>query len=517
MAGPDSAAAIGPEFKTLLTAQEAFPELERLFLSAKSEIVLCFRIFDPWTSLRSPEAKAIGTTWFDLLVHCLERGVRVSITVSDFDPMVWADGHQSAWATVRALVAAGEASGRPDLLDAQTSMHPARLGLLPRLVLWPRTYMELRKTVTRVNKRPPAARAKFVSETPYLRQHLRLKDEVLTARLWPVPVLYPATHHQKLAVFDGQQLYIGGLDLDERRYDTPSHQQEAAETWHDFQVSLSGPAARDALEHLHSFKAVTHGDDPPKLTSLLRTISQRRKQDRFAMSPKPRVNEIVEAHMQNASNAQTLIYMESQYFRDRQFARHLAQQAQSKPALRMILILPAAPEDVAFASDPGSDARYGEYLQAKSVAIIREAYGERLLIGAPAQPRAVKQRGRGTLYGAPLIYLHAKVSIFDDTSAIVSSANLNGRSLRWDTEAGVRLTDPAKVQAIRQACFEHWLGAQSEKAYFQTATAQPLWAKRAYSNAQVPPADRQGFVLPYASRPAKRFGRNLPGIPEEMV
>ncbi|WP_297340472.1 phospholipase D-like domain-containing protein [Pseudophaeobacter sp.] len=396
-------------------------------------------------------------------------------------------------------------------------MHPARVGLLPCLTLWPRTYQELRKTVARVNRLSSAKHERFLEETSFLRRHLQVKDGAVRARIWPIPRLIPATHHQKLAVFDGQQLYIGGLDLNDRRYDTPEHHQDAAETWHDLQVSLSAPEAEDALAHLHSFEAVTRGAPPPKLTHLLRTLSRRRTRSTFALSPEPCVDELAQAHWQGAIDAQTLIYMESQYFRDRRFARHLAAQARSKPNLRMMLILPAAPDDVAFEDDPGSDARYGEYLQANSVAIIREAFGHRLFIGSPAQQRPSREGGRAALYGAPLIYLHAKVSIFDQSSAIVSSANLNGRSLSWDTEAGVELSDLAHVHVLRQRCFDHWLGAGSDDAHFDIDTAQPLWAARARQNAQTSPADRTGFLLPYVSRAARRFGRNLPGIPEEMV
>jgi phospholipase D1/2 len=51
-----------------------------------------------------------------------------------------------------------------------------------------------------------------------------------------LPRLHPATHHQKLAVFDRRRLYIGGLDLDERRWDTPEHDRPGAETWQDLQL-----------------------------------------------------------------------------------------------------------------------------------------------------------------------------------------------------------------------------------------------------------------------------------------
>jgi len=504
-------------FKVLLTAQDAFPELEALFLSAQDEIILCFRIFDPWTKLRSEQARRIGTTWFDLLSHTLRRGVRVSITISDFDPIARADYHQNSWASLRAAIAAGEVSGRPDLLQAKTSMHPARVGVVPRVILWLKSWTELRRTVNRVNKQSPAQRERFVTETPFLRRHIGKRHGRLVARLWPVPNLIPVTHHQKLAVFDNKRLYIGGLDLDDRRYDTPEHRQAGSQTWHDLQVVLSGPEVVEAREHMLNFEAVTHGAAAPGTQHLLRTISQKRSWHAFALSPVKRITELAHAHETGAAAAQKLIYLETQFFRDRSYARHLADQARQKPGLRMILILPGAPEDVAFGSDPGIDARYGEYLQARCVKILRDALGDRLFIGSPAQRRADPTPGRSTLYGAPLIYLHAKVSIFDDARAIVSSANMNGRSLSWDTEAGVALTDSAHVRTLTDACFRHWLDEHATPEFFDITSAQQTWAKYASANARTAPQNRKGFLLPYASAPAKRFGVNLPGVPEEMA
>jgi phospholipase D1/2 len=113
-----------------------------------------------------------------------------------------------------------------------------------------------------------------------------------------------------------------------------------------------------------------------------------------------------------------------------------------------------------------------------------------------------------------LVYVHSKVSIFDDQTAIVSSANLNGRSLRWDTEAGMMLTDQKDVTALMSRCFQHWLPGHDQPHLEKTVK---LWRKRAHENAQTPPEDRHGFILPYPIAPGRRFGRNLPGVPEEMT
>ncbi|MHA6263316.1 phospholipase D-like domain-containing protein [Arenibacterium sp. CAU 1754] len=504
-------------FKVLLTAQEAFPEFERLFLAAEHEIKLSFRIFDPWTRLQSPEAQAIGDTWMDLISHTLARGVRIDIVISDFDPVLRPDFHWRSWNALRALFAAGEISGRPDLLRARTSMHPARVGGLLRTALWPRSFFEIHKTAKRVSQSDDVDADRFLEQVPYLRRHLRRTANGLSARLWPIPSLAPATHHQKLAVFDRKLLYVGGLDLNDRRYDTPDHDRAAEQTWHDVQLLLSGSEVDDALAHIESFRRVTSGEPAPALSNLLRTISKRRRFAPHRMSPRTYLTELSDAHKRCGEEAQHLIYLETQYFRDRPYARHLARLAREKPELKLILIVPGAPDDVAFENATSSDARYGEYMQAKCVQIVQDAFGDRLFIGSPAQPCASGRQDRSQLYGAPLVYLHAKVSIFDNAQAIVASGNLNGRSMQVDTEAGVCLTDPAEVAQLKKRCFDHWLGDDADDRFFDLATALSAWKDRAHLNARTRPKQRKGFILHYCSGPARRFGRNIPGIPEEMV
>lgn len=504
------------QLDVLLTAQEAYPALERQFLQANREIIAGFRIFDPWTKLLSSPAQDCGETWFDLVVHTLNRGVRVSLILSDFDPVVRPDMHQYAWGCVRGLLAAAEASQNADLLCVRASMHPARVGLLPRLLLWPRLLKEIRGALCDINTRSRAEKEQYLAQLPRLRPLVKWRADTLVPRLAPPP-LVPVTHHQKLAVFDRQTLYIGGLDLNNRRYDTPQHQRHASETWHDCQLLLRGPVAQEAAHHLETFEAVTGGRAPEPKQHLLRTISAKRRVALPFLSPKVVVSELAKQHAVQIARSEHLIYLESQFFRDRRLAEQLAQRAMENIGLSLILILPAAPEDAAFADDPSSDVAYGEYLQAKSIEIIKEAFGARVFIGSPAQPRAAEPDGRATHYNAPIIYLHAKVSIFDDVCAIVSSANLNGRSMAWDTEAGIATDDQSEVTQLKERCFKHWLGPEAGEEFYSTSDACAAWSARAAHNAARTPNDRTGFILPHAAEPGAALGHNLPGVPDEMV
>lgn len=503
-------------FEVLLTAGEAYPAFEQQFLMAQDEVLASFRVFDPWTKLRSDAAKLVGDTWFDLITDTLNRGARISLIISDFDPVVGRDLHHDSWRSVRGLIAAGEVSDHPELLQVRASLHPARVGLLPRFLLWPRLLKEIRSSLAQINTGTRADKETFLTENPKLGPLVKWQRDKLVPRLAPPP-LVPVTHHQKFAVFDRKTLYIGGLDLNDRRYDTPAHQRDARQTWHDLQILTNGPVVQEAADHFLSFEATTHGGPVRRNKHLLRTISAKRAVSLPFLSPKSVVRELAEAHQVQIAGAKQLIYLETQFFRDRNLANQLAKRAGENPELSLILIVPAAPEEAIINAEPSSDVAYGEHLQVACLEIITEAFGDRAFIGSPAQPRAVAPDGRATHYGAPIVYLHAKVALFDDTCAIVSSANLNGRSMFWDTEAGIALHKADEVALLKQRCFAHWLDADADEALYDLSTARAAWAKRANANAQRPPDQRSGFILPHRAAPAAALARNLPGVPEEMV
>ncbi len=509
--------------RVLLTAAEAFPALEALFLEAQTEIWAGFRVFDLTTKLRSDAAKAVGETWYDLIIHTLKRGVAIDITITDFDPVVRSAMHRCTWKTTRMFLAAGELAGADAKLRVRPAMHASETGIVPRLVFLPQIMKKLWRTCGWLNSLDAAQRETALRDMPGLTRWLhRKEDGTYRPYLTKVPRLYPATHHQKLAVFDRQKLYIGGLDLNDRRYDTPEHDRPGEETWHDVQIIVEGPVVAEAQTHLESFLDIVAGRaEPGSPRRFLRTLSRRRKVEGPFFGPEPVVSELATAHELLANRSEQLIYLETQFFRDRKLARKLAAIGREKPDLSMILILPAAPEEVAFEDKDDLDSRYGEFLQARSLRILSKGFGRRLFVGGAAQPRhagpSKSENGRDQMHGAPLVYIHAKVSTFDDRAAIVSSANLNGRSLKWDTEAGVFLNRADEVRDLRLRIMSHWLPDGASDMYFETTKAVEAWRALAIRNARRAPHEREGFVLPYDLKTAEEFGQALPGVPEEMV
>jgi len=502
----------------LLTAEEAYPAFEQGFLEARETISAGFRVFDLSTRLRSAAARQVGEDWFDLVVHTLRRGLHLRLVISDFDPIGAVDLHRLCWNTHRRLVAAAEAAG-DGRLEIASAMHSAEAGLGARIVLSPAAQGRLGGVLRRVNALTSQERAHFVRTAPGLAEVTEIRNGRLVRRA-RVPRLFPATHHQKIAVFDRRSLYIGGLDLNERRFDTRRHRRAPERTWHDVQVIAEGAVVEAAQAHLDTFLDTVAGRAPPAPAApgFLRTLSRRPRRAPFRFGPRRLVTEIEQAHLAHTARASRLIYLETQFFRHMPLARALARRARNCPGLRLILLLPAAPEDVAFDASDGADARFGEFLQTRCLDRLARAFGpERMLTLSPVQPRPWDGEGRETLEAAPLVYVHSKVSVFDEDAAIVSSANLNGRSMRWDTEAGLELRDPGQVAALRRRVMGHWLPADFQAEDLAADTAFARWKALADRNSRVQPGERRGFLVHYDSAPARELAMPVPGLPEEMV
>lgn len=523
---PDGEAAAtdeDPQPQVFLTAVEAYPAFEACFLDAEREIVGSFRIFEPGTKLRGERALQIGDTWADLIVATLERGVDITLTISDFDPIGGTKLHRGTHASLRAFDELGRrvtGAGAGTLL-AEAARHPADVGTLARLMFWPLVQKRLGERAATLNALEPEERQRRLDDLPDLRPYLRQPDgrggEVRVRRNC-VPKLYPVTHHQKLAVFDRKLLYIGGLDLDNRRYDDLDHERQPKQTWYDVQALVGGKLAEDGYRHLRQFRDEVAGDKPPgPAGGLLRTLSARRVRGPFRLSPKTVATELRRAHEAAIDAARGLVYLETQFFRDRPMARRLAQAGRDRPDLSLLLVVPAAPERLAFDGETGIAVRWGEFLQAECVRILRRGFRDRMFVASPAQPRRGEATGRAALLGAPIIYVHAKLSIFGDDLALVSSANLNGRSLTWDTEAGISLNDPALIADLRRRCFRHWLPEDAEDRLLDPATAVTAWRDLANDNAVLEPEQRRGYILPYTSRPARRLGTDVDPLPEGLV
>lgn len=489
------------DFEVFVTADRAFAAFERAALRARASIIAGFRIFDLKTPLVSDDARAIGETWFDLLVHVVRNGVQFDLAVSDFDPVYAKELHQQAWATVKQGKALVEVAGVPeDQVRIRALLHPATPGALPWLAFLPASMRR--------------ARALYDSLDTATRSHLPGFSSAL-------PDLHPVTHHQKLAVIDDEILYIGGLDLNERRFDTADHARPAEQTWSDVQIILrDDPAVAEARAHLESFDDVVRGDvDPCATRHVKRTLSKDRRFKLPFLSPRGVLSEIETLHLEAFAAANSLIYIETQFMRSLRIAEALAEAARTKPDLALILILPALPESAAFApaAQMGIETRYGLSLERDALAVLREGFGARATIASPVRPVIAPRESRTTLAGSPMIYVHNKVLVRDSDFAFVGSANMNGRSLHWDTEAGVAILKPARIEVLRNALFAHWWRGKIDNEWADPARMQPLWQTAIARNSVCLPDARHGFLVAHDTQVHDAEGQSLPLVTDNMV
>ena len=547
----------GNRVTPLIEAADMYPALERRVLAATGQVWLAFRIFDPDTATRSAEAKALGLQdWTALIRHVIEAGVTVRLLLADFEPIMADHLHGGSWSTFRTLRAMG--ATLPETLREHLQIiviqHEGELGFGTRQLLRIVVGVHIARLLRRMGAGADDP-ADLLSVRPGLWRHHRLDASGRPRfRLGHAPRLWPATYHQKFAVIDGLTAIVGGLDVDERRYDDKRHRQRADRTWHDLSVAIEGPAVVDAPAHfrdcwndeLPRFRAIaehwTSGTDralaldplaaidvlPPlpepageATVQAVRTVSSRDHR-LFAVGPRPRVMEIAEAHRRLIGAAERSLYIEAQFFRYKDAARWIIARARARPELEVIVVLPSAPEEVAYDGDRRTPHRHGEWLQMRNLEALTRALGDRVGLFMLAKPAAATETekafvaDRGTVFGAGTIYLHAKLLIADDRQALVSSANINGRSLRWDTEFGMLWEDPEGVAEFRRQAWSQLLASKADGAVV-LADGLATWRRIAEGNVLLPPGERQGFVMPHKLARARRFARPSWFVPDDLV
>jgi phospholipase D1/2 len=510
---------------------------------------MAYRIFEPSTRLRTPRAGC--ETWLDLLREKLRQGVEIRIALADFDAIGAPDLHETTWRSAEELGTIAGAGANGGSIEVLPIRHEARIGRGWRIGFWLPALLRLEHCRRELNEMPEDERRRHFFERPGIWSFLRMnRHGRLKWRAWRLPRLYPVTHHQKIAVVDGARAVIGGLDVNERRWDTKLHDRPAAETWHDVSVLVDGPVVTDIARHLadgwngnrrrmaalrrEQRRCMPAGaaelplpasplpvPEQPTATvgqglKLVRTLSRNRR-GFLRFSPGTCFAEIEAEHLRMICAARRLIYIESQFLRSQPVAEALAQAARAVPGLGLIMVLPAAPEQIAFDRKSGIPERLGEHLHHECVRCVREGFGERAAILTPARPVASDSDGRDQTHGAEIVYVHAKVIVVDDREAIVSSANLNGRSLRWDTEAGVLCNVPERAAALRRQLAEHWLAQGAGREFFELDTAASAWRRLAEANAALPPERRRGFLVPHDESMAAEFGLDVPGLPVDAV
>lgn len=525
----------------LILAENMFPALEDMVWHAQREILLSFRVFDPQTKLISDIARRTDLkTWGDLIAKKAGEGLSIRILLTDFEPMLTPDLHALAWRNVDGFLKAlsGQSASNVQILCAQ---HEGHFSPLAQGVFWPMFVKALFGISGRIK-----GGDLDTAHLPGLRSYVTRAGKIKWKALLDPCEMNPATHHQKFAVVDARVAIVGGLDVNDRRFDDRHHTRPADETWQDLSVKVGGavvPAIRTQFvkwwnndcarnEPIERLKYVN--PDTPYLphaipdcghqaaceqngASLLATRTQH-QEGFWVIRPSPVELSLLDHVLGLIDDAETLIYIETQFLRHQPIAEALAAAATRNSDLQCIIVLPFAPEEVAFDKETHKAHQLGERLQVKCLDRIQSAFGPRcgvygLVKNAPLED---DMNGRAAAYGSGVIHVHSKVMMVDDIHLMVSSANMNGRSLAWDTELGIALHDERAAKNLRVRLWK--LHSHSaEFSLMDLDVAAERWRALAADNAAALPGERKGFVVPYKKAPARRFGAPAFYIPRDMV
>jgi len=225
---------------------------------------------------------------------------------------------------------------------------------------------------------------------------------------------------------------------------------KAAGPWHDATTALSGPAA-EALGDLSRarWKAAT-GDvlDPPPATDpawpeglrpTLRDVDVGIARTAPAYGERDEIREIEHFYIEAIAAARRSIYIETQYLASRTLAEALAARLREPDGPEIVIVLPQK-------ADGWLEQKAMDGARRKLLHMLRQADGAgRLGVYYPVNEA-----------GEP-IYVHAKISIFDDQVLRVGSSNVNNRSMGFDTECDVVVDsgrNPGNAGSIESAISE---------------------------------------------------------------
>ncbi|MEF2550091.1 phospholipase D-like domain-containing protein [Aurantimonas sp. A2-1-M11] len=281
-----------------------------------------------------------------------------------------------------------------------------------------------------------------------------------------------STHHMKLLVIDEAIAFCGGIDMTTGRWDTREHaENDPARVsprktplgpWHDATTCMTGPAAKALSDLARSRWAHATGEMlgpfagdfdiwPSDVTADFETIDVSICRTLPEHLERPQANEIERATLAMIAKARRRLYIESQYFASRRIADAIAERLAEPDGPEIVVINPDT-------ADGWLEAQFMDSSRIRMMGVAREAdHNDRFRLVYPVNEA-----------GTP-IYVHAKIMIADEQLLKIGSANLNNRSMGFDSECDVVVDadgDPqaeARIAHIRDDLLAEHLGLSEDE------------------------------------------------------
>jgi phospholipase D1/2 len=257
-----------------------------------------------------------------------------------------------------------------------------------------------------------------------------------------------ASHHQKIAVFDGRVAFVGGIDLTSARWDDRVHaptnplRDTDQPPYHDTAGFCTGALAervvdvfvdrwrRATSERLELPRATP--SDGVELVGALPLGSGRfgLETTRAELGDEPPIREVRDFYLRAIDDAEHSIYLETQYFTSQEIHDALVarMRARGRAPLNLVLVMPKT------AGSPKEQITLGDAQEEilGSLCQVASATGSHMRVYFSAAP---DETGKEVV-----TFIHSKIAIFDDRVFSVGSANLTNRSMSLDTELNLSFT-----------------------------------------------------------------------------
>ena len=291
-----------------------------------------------------------------------------------------------------------------------------------------------------------------------------------------------ACHHQKMIIIDDAVAFCGGGDIGPDRWDSPEHlddnprrektrrDNKCFDSRHEVMSLVDGAAAaalgelfrerwaRCVGETLETPQSVPPQAWPDSVAPAFNNIAVGLSRTQGAWRGYPEVRECEALHLACIGGAKRCIYMENQYFTSSLIATALARRLAEPDGPEVLLI--STEHSPSYFDQVTMDRTRWRFIDTLQAA---DRY-QRFKIYSPV-----------TTLGRTII-VHAKVTIIDDVLVRIGSANLNNRSMGFDTECDLSLAcedsgdggGPADsatrtvIAGVRTRLLAHWLGCADE-------------------------------------------------------
>jgi phosphatidylserine/phosphatidylglycerophosphate/cardiolipin synthase-like enzyme/uncharacterized membrane protein YdjX (TVP38/TMEM64 family) len=252
------------------------------------------------------------------------------------------------------------------------------------------------------------------------------------------------SHHQKLVIIDDALAFVGGFDLTDRRWDTPTHCVDDHRRvtgsidyppFHDLMAAVDGEAARVLAEIARKRWSTATDEELPPLPAAADPWPEGLAADftdvdlaiARTLPPadgQPAVREVEMLYLDMIAAARRWIYIENQYFTAGRIGDALAARLAEPGGPEIVLVLRRL-------SHGWLESHTMHVLRTELIRRLQEADVHGSFFICYAHLDGLKE---GTC-----IDIHTKLMIVDDDIVRLGSANLSNRSMGLDTECDIAI------------------------------------------------------------------------------